>query len=62
MWVCVCWPDERCDRLKNTCETFRLNFSIGSASRNSQSNKVDVFDSARRPDLGLTQSKKDVFA
>ena len=63
---------------KNTYKTFsteffdwriqskkKSSFSTGSASRNSQSKKVEskkpFFDCVRKPDLGFIQSKKVVF-
>ena len=79
VWVCVWWWDGRCNRLKNTltCKTFsteffdwriqskKSSFSTGSASRNSQSKKVEskkpFFDCVRKPDLGFIQAKKAVF-
>ena len=46
---------------KNTCKTFRLSFSTGSASRNSQSKKVEskkpFIDCIRKPDLGLSRKR-----
>ena len=57
---------------KNTCETFsteffdriqskKLSFSTGSASRNSQSKKVEskkpFFDCVRKPDLGFSRKR-----
>ena len=73
VWVCVWWWDERCDRFKNSCKTFwtkffdgriqskKSSFSTGSASRNSQSKKVEskkpFFNSVRKPDLGFSRTR-----
>ena len=76
VWLCGCvfwWWDEGCDRLKNTCKTFsteffdwriqskKSSFSTGSASRNSQSKKVEskkpFFDCVRKLDLGFSRKR-----
>ena len=73
VWVCVWWWDERCGRFKNTCKTFsteifdwriqskKSSFSTGSASRNSQSKKVEskkpFFDCVRKPDLSFSRKR-----
>ena len=80
VWPCGCvFGGGMSDAIgsKNTCKTFSTEFfdwriqskksscSTGSASRNSQSKKVEskmpFFDCVRKPDLFGLQSKKAVF-
>ena len=43
---------------KTGVKLFRLSFSTGSASRNSQSKKVEpFFDCVRKPDLGFSRKR-----
>ena len=75
VWVCVWWWDERCDRFKKRVRVklFRLSFRLkdpvekveffdcGSASRNSQSKKVEskkpFFDCVRKTDSGFSRKR-----
>ena len=67
VWVCVWWWDERCDRFNKRVKLFRLNcqskessFATGSASRNSQSKKIESnkpFFDVRKLNLGFSRKR-----
>ena len=75
VWPFVCWWwDGRCDRFKKHVQTFstdvfdwriqfkKSSFSSGSASRNTQSKKVEAkkpfFDCVRKADLGFSRKRR----